>query len=267
MARILSISSQVVRGAIGNSAAAFALQRLGHEVWALPTVVLSNHPGHAHVAGLRVPPETLAAMLDALAANGWLGEVDAIATGYCPTAAHVAFATSVIARVRATGRRPLIHVDPVIGDDPKGVYIEAAAAVAMRDALVPLADVLTPNRFELEWLTGMTVTDSSAARTAARTLGNGRVVLATSVPAAGGALTNVLYSDRAECEIVVLKRPHAPHGTGDLFAALYLGYSLNGQTPDAALAGAAAGVEAALVASAGSDELQLAAAQDASASA
>ena len=89
---VLAISSEVARGHVGNSAARFALNRLGHQVIALPTVMLSNHPGHSHVAGTRIEPDTLRRMLDALDKNGWLAEVDAVLTGYLPTAEHVAVA-------------------------------------------------------------------------------------------------------------------------------------------------------------------------------
>src|SRR5690606_40517447 len=89
MARILALSSQVARGHVGLSAIVPALQRLGHEVWPLPTILLSNHPGHAHAAGIHVEPAVLEEMIDALERNGWLGEIEAVITGYLPTAEHV----------------------------------------------------------------------------------------------------------------------------------------------------------------------------------
>jgi pyridoxine kinase len=259
MARILSISSQVVRGHVGNSAAVPALQRLGHEVWPLPTVVLSNHPGHPKVAGMQVPPETMLGMVQALGDNGWLAAVDVVSTGYLPSAAHVLAAEQIIEIVRqATATRPItVLVDPVLGDDPKGLYIDEPAARAVRDRLLPRADIITPNRFELAWLTGEEVTDGETADGAAKLL-SPRLVLATSIPGQGANLLNLLYVDgRRGDQVNVPKRASAPHGTGDLLAALFLGRLLNNEEYKSALRAAVAEVQAAIEASANSDELQL----------
>jgi len=257
MARILSISSQVVRGHVGNSAAVPALQRLGHQVWPLPTIVLSNHPGHPIVAGARIAPETMVAMAAALRDNGWLGQVDAVSTGYLPSAAHAEAAAAIIAMALAARPDLFVLVDPVLGDDPKGLYIEDAAARAVRDRLLPLATVVTPNRFELAWLSGLPVTDSPSAAIAARKL-NVPSLVATSVPAGTGDLLNLLWSHDLVLEVAVPRHATAPHGAGDLLAALFLGLVLNRASATEALRSAVAGVRATIEASAGADELQLA---------
>ena len=260
MARVLAISSQVVRGHVGNSAAGFALARLGHEVWPLPTVILSNHPGHARVAGQRLPPATLEAMLAALEANGWLDEVDAVLTGYLPSSEHVGVAVGAIERLRRRERPLLVLTDTVLGDDPKGLYVEMAAAEAVRDRLVPLADIVTPNRFELAWLSGLPVGDLATATFAARRLA-APLTLATSIP---GRLPQVLDnlligpSDVHAASVPHLAR--APHGTGDLLAALQLGHMLAGPA-ERALGRAVASVRAVIEASQGADELRLIPAQ------
>jgi len=177
VARILAVSSQVVRGHIGLSAIVPALQALGHEVWPLPTIVLSNHPGHRNAAGVRTPVDRLDAMLDALSANGWLGEIDAVLTGYLPSAEHAAFAVRAIERVRQIGSEAIVLVDPVLGDEPKGLYIDPAAAAAIRDTLLPLADVTTPNRFELGWLTGRALGTLDEVKAAAMALGRPSVAV------------------------------------------------------------------------------------------
>ncbi len=256
MARILSMSSQVMRGHVGNSAAVPALQRLGHEVWPLPTVVLSNHPGHPKVAGARIAPETLLAMVRTLGANGWLGEVDAVSTGYLPTADHVAVAVEAIKLVTAARPSLLVLVDPVLGDDPKGLYIEDEAARAVNAKLLPLASIVTPNRFELAWLSGLPVTDAASAAVAAQALGV-RTVVATSVPGVEGQLVNLLCTAEGCLEIAVPKQISAPHGTGDLLAALFLGRILGGASAALALRAGVADVRAAIAASAGADELRL----------
>ncbi|MDF0600316.1 pyridoxal kinase [Psychromarinibacter sp. C21-152] len=224
MARILILSSWVAHGHVGLSAAAPVLQALGHTVTQLPTVVLSNHPGWPRAAGHPVPPETLAEMVDALDANGFLHGQDAVLTGYLPGAAHVAFAADLVDRLRAAAERPLrVVVDPVLGDAPKGLYLPEDAAAALRDRLVPLADVLTPNLFELGWLAGGPAETRDSARTAAQGLmgaGRARTIHVTSVPD-GPARTGVLTVTRDGAEL--LGRPlrdGVPHGVGDVFAAL-----------------------------------------------
>ncbi len=261
MGRVLAISSQVARGHVGLSAIAPALQRLGHDVIALPTVLLSNHPGHQAAAGEHVSPDLLRRMLDALGTNGWLGGIDAILTGYLPSAEHVRFAIEAIDGVRQHVPQLRVLVDPVLGDQPKGLYINPGAAAHIRDHLLPLADVATPNAFELSWLTSFPVENGIEAAQAANDL-EARYVLATSVPAPGG-LCNILIDKNANVRLsaTVPHRGRVPNGTGDLMAALYLGHELrNAQRPPSeCFALAVAGVDAAIVASAGRDELALAA--------
>lgn len=265
MARVLAISSQVARGHVGLSAIVPALQRLGHEVTALPTILLSNHPGHAEAAGERVSPELLERMLVVLEGSGWLGEIDAVLTGYLPSVEHVRFAGRAVERVRAHRRDARIVVDPVLGDAPKGLYIDAAAAALIRDELAPLAHIVTPNAFELGWLTSAGVANAAQVQTAAALLA-ADCVLAKSVHAADGNLDNVLtQKGAAALACTVQRQSDVPNGTGDLLGALLLGHDLrlgSGHTGEA-FALALAGVQAAIAASVSFDELQLAASQDA----
>lgn len=266
MARLLAISSQVARGHVGLSVIVPALQALGHEIIALPTVVLSNHPGHPHTGGLEVEPEALRRMLDALEANGWLAGIDGILTGYLPSARHVAFAAEAVARVRAGSRLPVagaegpIYVcDPVMGDLPKGLYIDAVAAGALRDTLLPLADVATPNSFELGWLAG---SDPADPRDPERLLGTTRcpVTVATSMPDRDpGMIRNVMSREGGLSTTRVRERPDAPHGTGDLFAAILLAALVEARSTVDALAKATAAVDQVLAASTRRDMLLIAA--------
>lgn len=255
MANVLAISSQVARGHIGLSAAVPALQRLGHEVWALPTIILSNHPGHEHVSGFRVEPVALDRMIDALDANGWLGDVDAVLSGYLPSADHVLAVGRIVRRLRAR-KRTFFLCDPVLGDHPKGIYLDGHAATAIRNDLLPLADLTTPNRFELGWLTGRPTDSLDDVASAARALGCPDVVV-TSAARQEGQFFNmhVSASGIASCSVAAVD--DAPHGTGDLFAGLMLGHHLAGQGVTDAMARAARGVALALAASAGQDELVL----------
>jgi pyridoxine kinase len=256
MAHILAISSYVALGHVGLSAMLPALQRLGHEVIALPTTVLSNHPGHPVFAGAETDPERLRDMLDAIHANGWLKGVHALITGYLPTVGHVRFAAEVASRVSAVSPQATYYCDPIIGDDPKGLYLDDDAALAIRDELLPLADMALPNRFELEWLSGRSVGDISTAFDAALELPC-RSVLATSIPGYRNDLVNLWASDGEGIFCPVPRHEKAPHGTGDLFAALFVGFRLNGGHGTEHLGRAAAGVSAVLARSSDSGELQL----------
>lgn len=255
MGRVLAISSQVVRGHVGLSAIVPALQRLGHEVLAIPTILLSNHPGHIRAAGTRIEVNTLMSMLDVLDANGWLEGIDAVMTGYLPTPEHVYFAGQAIDLVRERSASAHILVDPVIGDDPRGLYIDPAAAASIRDDLVPRATILKPNRFELSWLSGSEVRTVDDAASAARRVGVATTVV-TSIPDGGSRLVNArLSADRVDvCRVD--KLPKVPHGTGDLLSGLLIGHHL--LVPGDALGRAVGGVQLAIAASAGRNDLALA---------
>jgi pyridoxine kinase len=234
MNRTLVISSQVASGHVGLSAIVPVLQAFGHEVIAMPTVILSNHPGHPHVSGQRIEAGTLRQMLDALEHNGWLADVSTILTGYLPTAEHVEFAADTIRRISALRRakldaaEPTVVCDPVLGDSPKGLYIDQAAAIATRDSLVPLADIILPNAFELGWLTGRKIGNVDEAVAAARAVG--KSVLATSVPTSEPRIkANVLVASQAAGDAPVdaitvrfAERDGVPNGTGDALSALYV---------------------------------------------
>lgn len=257
MATVLCLSSQVARGYVGGTASRVALERLGHEAWLLPSVILSNHPGHVRFAGEQVPTGRLRAMIEALADNGWLGEVDALLTGYLPTPDHVALAADLAERVRAANREALILCDPILGDDPGGLYLDEDAAAALRDELLPLADMATPNRFELAWLSGIDVTTPAQAAQAAAALPPA-CVIASSIPAyRADRVRDLLRDTDGTCSAEATLRDHAPHGVGDLMAALFLGHRLNGVPPSEALARASAAVQAALGVSGAGDELRL----------
>jgi pyridoxine kinase len=221
VSRVLVMSSWTSAGHVGLSAAAPALQLLGHAVTQLPTVVLSNHPGWPTSAGFPVPPQQLAGIVDAIDANGWVDGHDAFLTGYLPSAAHVAVACDVADRLRRLPSPPRVLVDPVLGDEPKGLYVSCEAATAVRDALVPRADVLTPNLFELGWLTGRSVATLADVRAAALALAKGaREVLVTSAPVSGTD-TGVLAVAAGGAALFRNRRiEDVPHGAGDVFSAL-----------------------------------------------
>jgi pyridoxine kinase len=256
MGTILAISSQVARGYVGLSAVVPALNALGHEVIALPTIILSNHPGHGTAAGQRMDAAVLSRMLATLDAHGWLGEVDAVLSGYLPSPEHVAVVAEAVQRVRAHNPDAAYFCDPVLGDDPKGLYIAEDAARALATTLVPLADICFPNRFELAWLSSQLVTDVASAERAARALGPS-VTVATSIPAADDGLATVAVTAAEVFVSVVPRLDNVPNGTGDLLAALFAGHRVNGCTVAEALELSVSGVQWAICTSATRDEMNL----------
>ena len=256
MAKVLSISSQVVYGHVGNSAAAFVMQRMGHDVLAVPTIILSNRPGYKAIAGERTDPQKLHAMLEAVLENGWLADVDAVLTGYVPTAGHAEFCASWIAKIKALNPGALYLCDPIIGDEPGGIYIDKAAANAVRDHLLPLADIVTPNAFELGWLSGHAIPDAASAVSAAQALARPAVV-ATSAPAESGMIANILVEGRKTAATASPRRTVKAHGTGDFFASIFLAHRLRGYTAAAALRASVAAIDLVLERSEGRSELTL----------
>lgn len=216
---MLILSSVVAMGHVGLSAGQPVCQRLGVEVTGVPTIVLSNHPAWPKVAGTAIAPERITEMVGALEANGWLAGHAGVLVGYMPGAGHVEAAVGMVERMRAAAPGVRVVVDPILGDHPKGLYVKEEVAEAVRDRLVPLADVVTPNLFELGWLTGRDCADLAGAREAAAALG-APVVHVTSPPL-GDTETGVLSvtADRAELYRTAKVRD-VPHGIGDVFAAL-----------------------------------------------
>jgi len=256
MGTILAISSQVARGYVGLSAIVPALHALGHEVISLPTIILSNHPGHGAAAGQRMDAAVLRRMLATLDAHGWLGEVDAVLSGYLPAPKHVALVAEAVQRVKARNPAAAYFCDPVLGDDPKGLYIGEDAARALATTLVPLADMCFPNRFELAWLSSQPVTDVASAENAGRALGPS-VTVATSIPAADDGLATVAVTAAEAFASVVPQLDNVPNGTGDLLAALFAGHRVNGCAVPEALELSVSGVQKAICASATRDEMNL----------
>jgi pyridoxine kinase len=195
-------------------------------------------------------------MLDVLDANGWLEGLDAAMTGYLPTVDHVAVATRALDLVRRRSPRAILLVDPVLGDDPRGLYVDVAAAAAVREHLVPRATVVTPNRFELSWLTGLDVRSIADAALAAEQLTHCRVI-ATSVPDGSDRIANIDLDPHEPLACRVERLPKVPNGTGDLLSGLYIGHRLCGASRADTLGAAVAGVEQAIAASRGASDLHL----------
>ncbi len=259
---VIVISSLVARGSVGGRASVFALERLGFPVIFVPTVVLPWHPGHGRASRLVPDTATFAALLADIAGAPWLATVGAVLTGYFGHADQVAPAARLVTRLKAANPQALHLCDPIIGDTG-GRFQPEAVAVAIRDRLLPFADIATPNCFEVGWLTG--AGDHGAA--AARRLGPPEVVVTSAAADPASRTLDTLVAAPAGSFRLTHRwlADNAVHGTGDLFAALYLGHRLAGAAPGEAAA-RAAGTVLTMVETAqrdGLDELPLAAAQDA----
>ena len=255
---VIVISSHVVRGSVGNRAAVFALETRGHPVWAVPTVILPYHPGHGPATRIVPDRNQFEGLLDDLANSKWLGELGGILTGYIADAAQAEAAGRFVTRLKAKNPDAIHLCDPVMGDDG-GLYVREDTAAAIRTHLAGRADILTPNRFELEWLSGESISGVNEARRAAANLAPA-TVLATSIPAMmRGNIANLLVhgSEAMLAEHRRIEDP--PKGPGDLIAALFLSHLLDGEAPDKALQASAASVfeMVARAAKLGADELML----------
>ena len=268
--KILSVQSSVAYGHVGNSAAVFPLQRLGHEVWPVLTVHFSNHTGYGAWRGPLLAPTDVADVIDGIDDRGVLGEVDAVLSGYQGDPAVGAVILDAVARVKKLNPDAVYCCDPVMGDVGRGMFVRPGIPEFMRDTVLQQADILTPNHFELDFLSGRTTTtldEVLAAVDVVRDRGP-RDVLVTSVLHDGlaeNSLDVVAVSDEGAWAVTTPLLPITPNGGGDVTAALYLAHLLGtGSAPDA-LGRTVASVFAVLEAtiSAGSRELALVAAQDA----
>ncbi|MBV9551476.1 MAG: pyridoxal kinase PdxY [Alphaproteobacteria bacterium] len=241
MTAVLSVQSRVAYGHVGNAAAVFPLQCLGIEAWALDTVAFSNHTGHGRWRGEVVAAERVAAIFEGIADLGVLPGVDAVLSGYIGAAATGAVLLDIVARVRKANGRALFCCDPVIGDIDTGSYVEGGVAEFFRDTALAQADIVTPNRFELEYLTRRTVAglaDAADAAAALRRRGPA-TVLVTSLDSVPDRLT-MLAADADGAWAV--ETPHLPamlNGCGDVTAALFLGHLLTGANLPEALSATA----------------------------
>jgi pyridoxine kinase len=236
MPTVLSIQSRVAYGHVGNAAAVFPLQCLGIEAWALDTVAFSNHTGHGRWRGDVVAAETVATLFEGIADLGVLPTIDAVLSGYIGTAETGAVLLDIVTRVKAANPRALFCCDPVIGDTDTGSYVRDGVAEFFRDAALTLGDIVTPNRFELEYLTGRgigSLAEAGEAATALRERGPG-IVLVTSLDIDPDRLTMLASGPNDTWVVETPRLPVMLNGCGDVTAALFLGHLLGGETlPDA----------------------------------
>ncbi len=260
-------------GHVGNASAVFPLQRLGAEVWAINTVQFSNHPGYGAWTGDVFTGESVRALVDGVAARGALARCDAVLSGYMGDEAIGAAILDAVARTRAANPDAVYCCDPVIGDAGAGVYVRPGIPALIRDRALALADIATPNRFELEHLTGLPCGALDEAKRAVVALqglmrpDGLRAVLLTSLetdePPAGSL--DLLAAEAGVFHL--LRTPRlalAANGAGDAIAALFLFHRLASGSARTALERAGSSIHGLLARTlaAGSRELLTVQAQD-----
>ncbi len=254
---IVCISSHVARGAVGNRSAVFALESFGFPVWSVPTVLLPFHPGHGPATRIEPDPNQFAGFLADLLNARWTVEIGAVMTGYMANARQAREVAEFISALRRKLPHLLYLCDPVIGDHG-GLYVPRETAEAIRDRLLPLADIATPNRHELAWLAGTGPLETAReAIAAARGLGPTRVVVTSTAAFMRGNIANLLV-EREGAWMAEHRLVDGPaNGGGDMFSALFLANLLQGMSGPDALARATAAIYEAVAraASRGSDEL------------
>jgi pyridoxine kinase len=236
---LLSIQSHVAYGHVGNSAATFPLQRLGVEVWPVHTVQFSNHPGHKKWRGQAFPAAQVREVVQGIAELGVLKTCDGVISGYLGTAEIGEVVLEAVAQVKAANPRVRYCCDPVIGDGGK-VYVQAGIPEFFRERARPAADVLTPNQFELEQLSGIKVRSYADAAQACDALhGKGpATIFVTGLRVAGtprDAFDLYASSDGERMRVRVPRLEVTVQGTGDTIAALFFFHLLRTSSMETAL--------------------------------
>jgi pyridoxine kinase len=266
---ILSIQSWVSYGHVGNASAVFPLQRLGAEVWAVNTVQFSNHTGYGAWRGSVFGAELIQELVEGIAERGALARCDAVLSGYMGSAEIGDAILAATARAKAANGAAMYCCDPVIGDVGRGVFVRPGIPDFMRDRALPAADILTPNQFELEWLTGQPVTTLASAKAAIAALQakGPRCVLVTSLRTEDTPADAIELLAGEGGEFWRLRTPLLPlsiNGAGDAIAALFLFHRLRWGEARVALSAAASSIYGLLrrTAEAGSREILTVAAQE-----
>lgn len=248
MPLVLVISSYVAASRVGGGIAPYVLGPMKVDPVHIPTCLFGRHPGWGAPGGGMVAPETMAQMLEGVAANGLFSLVDAVVTGHFSHAEQVAVAAEAIAKVRAAPRgkahdhapqRPIIIVDPVMGDEAPGLYVKPAVEEALAVRLVPEADVLAPNLWEFARLTG---TDLGSLKTAedvaAVARARGGRWLVSSVPSPSGIGVLHVGEGGAMLAETAQVAGKVPNGTGDMLTLRFAGGLVSGFGDEGALADA-----------------------------
>jgi pyridoxine kinase len=266
---ILSIQSHVAYGHVGNSAATFALQRLGIEVWPIHTVQLSNHTGYMTAPGQRFTATHIRELVQGLGERGALERCDGVLSGYIGSAEIGEAILDAVATVKRGNPSALYCCDPVIGDVGRGLFVKDDVVDFMLKRAIFAADILTPNHFEMEKISRRDMASVSSTLSALNELlkRGPRVVMVTSLLASdtpADAIDLVVRDASGSHRVRTPKLQVAGHGAGDLIAALFFAHYLRSKSAAVALSRAASSTFGVLkrTVESGADEMALIEAQD-----
>lgn len=228
--RVLSIQSHTVQGYVGNKAAVFPLQLLGFDVDPINSVQFSNHTGYPVWRGQVLNGEELWNLIEGLEANNLLYYTHLL-TGYIGSLSFLECILQVVEKLRSVNPDLIYVCDPVMGDEGT-FYIPENLVPVYTEKVLRLASMVTPNQFEAEKLTGCSIKTEEDALQACKLLhsaGPSKVVI-TSLEMNGSLLligSNMKAKGEApeQFRISMSKIPEYFTGTGDLMAALLLGWS------------------------------------------
>lgn len=224
--KILSIQSAVAYGHVGNSAAVFPLQRIGVEVLPVYTVNFSNHTGYGAWRGPLIAPDDVREVIAGIEDRGVLGQIDVVLSGYQGGEGIADVILEAVAKVKAANPSAIYACDPVMGNAKSGCFVAPAIPVLLRERVVPAADLITPNQFELGYLTGTepdTLESTLASVDLARAGGPG-TVLVTSVERPDreeGTIEMLAVDERGAWIVQTPRLPMKANGSGDVTAALF----------------------------------------------
>ena len=266
---ILSIQSHVAYGHVGNSAAVFPLQRIGIEVWPVHTVQFSNHTGYGAWRGRVFSGETIRMTVQGIEERGVLGECDGVLSGYLGSPDTGEAVLDSVARVKTANPAARYCCDPVIGNAGRGIFVRRGIPELIKERLLPVADIVTPNQFELEYLacrTTATMADLAAAIDAVHALGP-RVVLVTSLHTGvtpPDCLDLVVSDGSDRYRLRTPQLPIVVNGAGDAIAALFLAHLMSSGSAVEAMSLAGASIFGVInrTAEAGASEMLLIEAQE-----
>ncbi|MEV7691895.1 pyridoxal kinase PdxY [Microbacterium sp. NPDC089189] len=224
--KILSIQSAVAYGHVGNSAAVFPLQRIGVEVLPVYTVNFSNHTGYGAWRGPLISPADVSDVITGIEDRGVFADIDAVLSGYQGSEGIADVIVDAVARVKAANPSAIYACDPVMGNAKSGCFVAPAIPELLRERVVPVADIITPNQFELGFLTGTeprTIAETLDSADAARAMGP-RTVLVTSVERPDreeGTIEMMVVDDAGAWIVQTPLLPMKANGSGDVTAALF----------------------------------------------
>ena len=261
---VISIQSQVAFGHVGNSAAVFPMQMHGIDVIAVPTTLLSNRPGYATLRGRVLEAQLVADLLRGIEERGAVDGCTMILSGYLGSPDNAAVVADFVARARARNPSLLYACDPVLGDRDRGMFVQADIPALVRDRLCRLADIVTPNHFEFEFLCGATAATSGEMIAQAQTLlarGPSTVVITSAelTDTPDGEIETLAVERSQSWRVRTPRLAISPSGTGDLFAALFAAARVQGKDTQQALGHAASAILAVLerTAADGTEEMRI----------